>query len=191
MTTVGLVLAAGAGRRFGGPKALARTGGGEPWTARAARTLRAGGCDDVLVVLGAEEEAARALLPRDVRVVLAPRWRDGVGASLSAGVAALPAADTAVVVPVDLPGLPAAVVARVLDAVPDRGDLARAVYAGAPGHPVALGADHWRAFRDDLRGDEGGRRYLELHGAAHVECGDLFDGADVDHRAQPPTRFGD
>lgn len=177
---VGLVLAAGAGRRFGGPKALAREPGGEAWTARAVRALRDGGCDEVVVVLGAAAEAARGLVPPDARVVVAARWAEGLAASIRAGLAALPAADVALLSPVDLPGLPAAAVRRVLDAAPERDGLARAVHAGVPGHPVALGADHWSAFGDALHGDEGGRRWLELHAVLHVECGDLFDGADVD-----------
>jgi CTP:molybdopterin cytidylyltransferase MocA len=177
---VGLVLAAGAGTRFGAPKALARTSSGEPWIARAVAALRGGGCDDVIVVLGAAAEQAFALVPEDATIVVATRWADGMGASLDAGMAALPEADTALVSLVDLPDLPSSVVERVLDAGLERDVLARATYAGRPGHPVLLGRDHWDGFRDALHGDEGGRRYLELHDATHVECGDLFTGRDVD-----------
>ncbi|MGN6444504.1 nucleotidyltransferase family protein [Amnibacterium sp.] len=181
---VGLVLAAGAGSRYGSPKALARTPDGEPWIRRAVRTLLAGGCDEVVVVLGAEAADAAALLPAEARAVVTERWREGLGASLADGVAALPEADVALVSLVDLPGLPPAVVERVLDAGRGRAALARAVYDGRPGHPVLLGRDHWAGFRDALRGDRGGRSYLETHGAQHVECGDLFTGEDVD-RAGP------
>ena len=180
--TIGLVLAAGGGSRFGGPKALARTSSGDPWTERVVAALHKGGCDRVIVVLGASAEEARGLVPSDAAVVIAADWRRGMAASIGAGMAALvdPDADAAVLTLVDLPDLPATVVRRVLDAVEDRSGLARAVYAGAPGHPVALGRDHWSAFRDSLHGDEGGRRYLEEHDVVHVECGDLFDGEDVD-----------
>lgn len=179
---VGLVLAAGSGDRFGGPKALARTPDGEPWLVRAVRLLQRGGCDEVLVVLGAGAEQAGALVQDGTRVVVADRWRDGMGASLAAGVAALPEADTALITLVDLPELPQAVIRRVLDGGTQRDRIARAVYAGRPGHPVLLGRDHWAAFRDSLHGDEGGRVYLEQHDVEHVECGDLFTGDDVDHR---------
>jgi CTP:molybdopterin cytidylyltransferase MocA len=177
---VGLVLAAGAGTRFGGPKALARTPDGEPWIARAVSTLLQGGCDAVLVVLGAAAEEAASLVPPEASTVVAERWRDGMGASLSAGIAALPEADSVLVSLVDLPELPVGVVERVLGAGLGRDVLARAVYGGRPGHPVLVGRDHWSGLRDTLRGDEGGRQYLEEHGAAHVECGDLFTGSDVD-----------
>ena len=59
MTLHGLLLAAGAGRRMGMPKALVRDDAGEPWLVRGVRALRDGGCDAVTVVLGAGAEEAR------------------------------------------------------------------------------------------------------------------------------------
>lgn len=179
---VGLVLAAGAGERFGGPKSLARTADGEPWVARAVRLLLRGGCDAVVVVLGAGSEEASGLIPEQASVVIADRWRTGMGASLSAGIGGLPEADAALITLVDLPGMPVAVVERMLQEGTARDALARASYDGRPGHPVLLGRDHWAAFRDSLRGDAGGRIYLEEHDVTHVECGDLFSGTDVDRR---------
>lgn len=179
---VGLVLAAGAGRRFGGPKALARTASDEPWVAIAVGLMRRAGCDEVVVVLGAEAMRARPLVPPVARVVVAERWAEGVGASLAAGLRTLPEADAALVTLVDLPGMPDTVPARLLERGAEGDRLARASYDGAPGHPVLVGRDHWTAIAETLQGDEGGRAYLELHHAEHVECGDLFSGADIDHR---------
>ncbi len=181
-TAAGLVLAAGAGTRFGGPKALAVGADGTPWIASAVRALQDGGCGAVVVVLGAAAEQARAMVPAGSRGVVAEDWRAGVAASLRAGLDALPDADAVVITLVDLPGLPAAAVARVLAAAPGPAGLARAVYSGAPGHPVVLGRDRLAPFRESLRGDEGGRAWLHQHGAVPVECGDLFTGADVDRR---------
>ena len=178
---VGLVLAAGSGDRFGGPKALARTADGEPWVARAVHVLLRGGCDEVVVVLGAGAEEARPLVPEEAGIVVAEHWRSGMGASLSAGIAGLPEADTVLITLVDLPGMPATVVERVLEQGTVRDVLARAAYDERPGHPVLLGRDHWAGFRDSLHGDAGGHAYLELHDVTHVECGDLFTGSDVDH----------
>ncbi|MGD8167679.1 nucleotidyltransferase family protein [Herbiconiux sp. P16] len=59
---VGILLAAGAGRRMGRPKALVVGDDGEPWLVRGARVLQESGCADVVVVLGAEAGRARALL---------------------------------------------------------------------------------------------------------------------------------
>ncbi len=179
---VGLVLAAGAGERFGGPKALARTANGEPWVARAVHLLLRGGCEAVVVVLGAGSEEGSRLIPEEASIVITDRWRAGMGASLSVGIGALPEADAALITLVDLPGMPVAVVERVLQEGAARDVLARASYDARPGHPVLLGRDHWAAFRDSLRGDAGGRIYLEEHDVTHVECGDLFSGADIDRR---------
>src|SRR3954447_1860188 len=181
-TVAGLVLAAGGGSRFGGPKALARTAEGEAWVSHAVAALSAGGCGEVVVVLGAAAAEAQALVPPATRLVVAERWADGMAASLTAGLAALPRATAALITLVDLPGLPAGVCARLLDPPPRSTVLRRAGYHGRPGHPVLLGAEHWAPFAATLRGDRGGRAYLDGHAVAQVECGDLFDGTDVDRR---------
>lgn len=186
-TLSGLVLAAGAGSRFGGPKALARTTDGEPWVARAVHVLLDGGCERVAVVLGARADDARGLVPDDARVsvVVAADWASGVSASLRAGLVACGDGPDAVLVTlVDLPGLPVEAVRRVARRPFDAHVLRQAVHGARPGHPVLLGRAHRPALLARLGGDTGARAYLAAHGAEAVECGDLFDGADVDH---PPA----
>ena len=178
----GVVLAAGAGRRFGGPKALTRTPEGVPWIALAVRMLEAAGCDRVLVVLGAEAEAARALVPSTAEVVVAARWAEGMGASLAAGLADASTASAVLVTLVDLPGLPVEAALRVVGAAPGPISLRRAVYRGRPGHPVLIGAEHLPGLAASLAGDRGGRDHLAAAGVEEVECGDLFSGADQDER---------
>lgn len=179
----GLVLAAGAGRRFGGPKALARTPGGTPWLALAVRALREGGCHDVTVALGAAADEAAVLVPDGVAIVRVADWASGMAASLRAGLGALAGgpAVAAAVIPVDTPELPPAAVARVLRHA-DRDVLAQAAYADEPGHPVLLGRSHWAAVSASVRGDVGARPYLIAQGATFVECADLWSGADHDVR---------
>jgi len=176
----GLVLAAGAGRRFGGPKALARTVDGTPWLALAAGVLRRAGCSRVLVVLGAGADDARALVPEDAEVVVATDWAEGIGASLAAGLAATRGAPAVLVTLVDLPELPVAVARRVLGDAPGPASLRRAVYGGRPGHPVLIGADHLPRIAESLTGDSGARDVLEALGVERIECGDLFSGTDHD-----------
>jgi CTP:molybdopterin cytidylyltransferase MocA len=154
---------------------------------RSAEVLLTGGCDRVLVVVGAAADEVAALLVdpagarRDaVEVVRCSDWASGMSASLRAGLSAA-SADVVVVHLVDLPDVPAAAVQRVLD----RGGsgpaaLARATYGGRPGHPVLVGADHVGPLLSTLDGDHGARAYLEDHGARLVECGDLATGADND-----------
>ena len=66
---VGLVLAAGAGSRMGQPKALVRAADGTPWLEQSISLLQSAGCDPVVVVLGAEADAAATLIPDDSRVI--------------------------------------------------------------------------------------------------------------------------
>ncbi|WP_414172289.1 nucleotidyltransferase family protein [Clavibacter tessellarius] len=188
----GVVLAAGAGSRFGGPKALAAHPDGTPWLATAIRALAGAGCSPVLVVLGArvaEAEALLAALPEaaHARVVRADDWADGMSASLRAALRAAAASDPApvalAVVPVDVPDLDAATVRRVLDAGPvDPSSLRQAVFHGRPGHPALIGRAHWGALAAEVRGDAGARAYLSAHDARLVEAADLGTGADVDRR---------
>ena len=91
----------------------------------------------------------------------------------------------ALIVPIDVPGLPADVVRR-MSAHSERRVLARAVYRGNPGHPVLIGRDHWDGVIASASGDQGARAYLEQHRAAEIECSDLSDGADVDTAEQLP-----
>ena len=177
---VGLLLAAGAGRRFGGPKALARDPDGTSWLLRSVQALRP--CAEIVVVLGAEADRVAALLPMSVSRIRCDDWAEGMGASLRAGLTALEptAHDVALVSLVDLPDVDAAVVARLAAAATGPDVLARASYDGEPGHPVLLGRDHWRGVVASATGDRGARDYLAAHEVALVECGDLATGADVD-----------
>lgn len=180
----GLVLAAGAGTRAGGPKALRRDADGVPWIERAVRVLELGGCDTATVVLGAAAVEARPLVPSAARIAVASEWADGLAASLRAGLDALEDAPPRVVAVavtlVDLPGLPADAVRRLLAGRVDAATLRRAEYGGLPGHPVLLGRAHWAAVAASARGDAGAGAYLRAHAATGIECGDLWSGADVD-----------
>lgn len=183
----GLLLAAGAGRRMGMPKALVSDDRGS-WLVRGVTTLTDGGCRRVTVVLGAEAARAAALLEElaePPRTVVAEHWDEGMGASLRAGLLALrDSTDGFVMVSlVDLPDLVPEVVARVFASARGPAALARAAYDGVPGHPVLLGRDHWPGVLESARGDRGARDYLADHEVTLVECGDLATGHDVDTRS--------
>jgi CTP:molybdopterin cytidylyltransferase MocA len=172
----GLLLAAGAGRRMGRPKALVGD-----WLERSLAVLRDGGCAGVTVVLGAAADEARDRVPAGATVVVADDWDEGMGASLRAGLAALDGGvDAALVLLVDLPDLTPAVVARLLAGGGGASALRRASYDGRPGHPVLIGRDHWAGVTASATGDRGARDYLAAHDHELVECGDLATGEDVD-----------
>jgi CTP:molybdopterin cytidylyltransferase MocA len=182
----GLLLAAGAGRRMGAPKALVELDG-EPLVARALRALRGGGLDPRLVVLGAEAGAARRVVAAtdpDAAVVVASDWADGMGASLRAGLAAVrdtvDDVDAVLVLLVDTPGIGAAALARVAAAA-TRDGLARGSYGGRPGHPVVLGAEHLAGVAAAAHDDVGARGYLaDRDDVRPVEVGDVATRDDVD-----------
>ena len=185
MTVTGVVLAAGAGTRMGMPKALV-VRDGVPWVARASLLLLAAGCDRVVVVLGASASEASLLVPTDaaISMIINDDWSSGMASSLRAGLAALTSdaatGDAALISLVDTPGLPVEVVRRVLST---RSPLARASFDGRPGHPVLISSDHWAPISATLTGDHGARAYLDAHGVTDVECGDLWNGRDVDRLA--------
>ena len=176
MDVVGVLLAAGAGRRYGSPKVLAHDGA---WLRAAVTALADGGCTAVLVVLGA---AIPAELPEGVSPVLAQDWASGMGASLRAGLAAASSTDAthALMHLVDTPDVGADVVARVLAT---RTELARAAYDGTPGHPVLFGRRYWAGVGAVATGDQGAREFLRgRDDVVLVECGDLATGRDHDTR---------
>lgn len=176
----GLVLAAGEGRRFGGPKALA-TLDGRRLVDRAAVTLHAGGCAPVLVVEG----AARLGAVEGADTVYAAHWRDGMGASLRAGLAAMPVDVVAcVVLLVDTPWLTPAAVRQVVAqwcADPSVGAVV-ATYEGEVGHPVLLARRAWPAVAEAAVGDEGARAWMRAHpdDVGTASCTGLADPRDVD-----------
>lgn len=179
-SVVGVVLAAGAGTRFGGPKILAEQG---RWADVAVAALDTGGCDEVLVAMG----AAVVEPPYPAAALMVPDWADGLAATVRTVLAALADRSVAGIVlhVVDMPDVGARVVKRVIAAAAARPErLARAVYRGRPGHPVYIGADHFEALTGDLDGDVGAATYLRrrTEEVIEVECGDLASGADRDAR---------
>lgn len=180
MTVAGLVLAAGGGRRMGGPKALVRLGG-ELLVARVHRTLEEGGCAPVVVVLGAGATEVQAVAPlAGAEVVVHGGWEAGLGSSLVAGLAALrdrPEITAAVVALADQPWVKPASVAR-LRAAHDRdgASVAVATYDGRRRNPVLLARQHWADVTGT--GDVGARDLARS--AEAVEVAVEGDPTDLD-----------
>ena len=144
MTVAGLVLAAGEGRRFGGPKALARVAG-ERLVDRAVRALREGGVDSVYVVQGAVD-----LDVPGARVLDNPDWASGLGSSLRCGLDVVPD-DAVLVMLVDTPGVGGEVVRRLMDAFRAGARVAVATYGGVQGNPALIAREHWAGVTDARR----------------------------------------
>ncbi|GGK98047.1 4-diphosphocytidyl-2C-methyl-D-erythritol synthase [Sphaerisporangium melleum] len=178
MTPVaGLLLAAGGGSRFGAPKALVEYAG-ERLADRGVRLLRDGGCDPVLVVLG----AAPTGVPGAVEVHN-PHWATGMGSSLRAGLAAVPGEAGAVVVALaDQPLIRPEAVRRLVAAFRAGATVAVAAYGGVPRNPVLIGREHFALVGALAEGDVGARPFLRAHPelVTLVPCDDAGDPADVD-----------
>lgn len=159
------------------------TGSG-PWVLRALDVL--GGCDETLVVLGAAAAEVAAVLPAGTATARNAGHAAGMGSSLAVGLTALLDAgvDAALVMLVDLPDVGRAVADRLTAYARDCPDrtavLARAAYAGHPGHPVLIGRDHFDGVLAGAAGDAGARDYLHSHPPVVLECGDIGGGRDVD-----------
>ena len=161
-----VVLAAGAGSRFGGPKQRLLL-------PRVLDAVRASRVDELVVVAGAYP------LELDVPVVDCPEWELGPGASLRCGLRPLPPeTKAAVVVLADGPDLAPAAIDRVVQAWREgAGDVVAASYGGSRGHPVVLGRAAWPLVPDE------GARALE---PALVPCDDLGSPGDVDFAVELP-----
>ncbi|MFD1085276.1 nucleotidyltransferase family protein [Micromonospora andamanensis] len=178
-----MIIAAGGGRRIGGPEALLHQGG-KPLVDQMIDTLTEAGCGQIVVVLGAAADQVRETADLSRATVVVNRaWGTGVGSSIRAGLAGIDddRVEAAVVVPVDMPGLTAAAVRRVT-ALPFPDVLVCATYNGLRGYPMLFGRRHWPGIATLASADVGARPYLLAHKDQIVDiaCDAVADGSRVD-----------
>jgi molybdenum cofactor cytidylyltransferase len=178
--TCGLVLAAGAGRRFGSAKQLAELDGVPLLQHAVDAMLAVPALDRVVVVLGAAaEEIGAAVRFASAEPILCEDWEEGMAASLRCGVAELAEADWVVVTLGDMPGVTPEAIEAVIDGIAPGVDAVRASYGGRDGHPVALSRALLRRVAE-LRGDVGARELLADARVHAVEALHLARPDDVD-----------
>lgn len=133
-----IVLSAGGSTRMGQPKALLLDPLGRTFLQAIAETARAGGCAGVLVVVGPPHgQAIRQALPDGASAVVNEHPERGMLSSVQAGLAALPAAVSTVLVwPVDIPLVQPETVRTVLDATAQR--IIVPMHHQRGGHPLRL-----------------------------------------------------
>jgi CTP:molybdopterin cytidylyltransferase MocA len=171
----GLVLAAGAGTRFGSGSKLLAELAGRPLLSHAVEAMCAvAALERVVVVLGAfAHEVLEHVEFGRAEPVVCFEWESGQAASLRCGLRALAGFERVIVTLGDSPTITPAVVSLFVDAGPGT----RAVYGGRPGHPVVLGQAQISAL-SSATGDRGARDLLR--GGATIECSELCSGRDVD-----------
>jgi len=178
--TGGVILAAGAARRFGSAKQLAELDGRPLLQHAIDAMLAVPEIKQVVVVLGyAAERVREAIDLGPARAVVCDEWEEGMAASLRCGVQALGPCGRVVVTLGDQPRMTAEAIAAVLAAAGADVAAARATYGGVPGHPVVLGAALLPRVLA-LTGDAGARHVLEGVDVRTVEAGHLCHPDDVD-----------
>jgi molybdenum cofactor cytidylyltransferase len=180
----GILLAAGAGSRFGGEKLVHPLDDGVAIAAHAARNLMAAAPDVVAVVRWGDFPLYDMLEQEGCQVTMFQRAARGMGASLAHGIGQARGADIWVIALADMPRIAPETIRKVISAVRKGARIAAPVYRGERGHPVAFDA----SLRDELLaldGDQGARAVLERHAGeiALVECGDPNVLYDIDRKA--------
>ncbi|HEX8951913.1 MAG TPA: nucleotidyltransferase family protein [Polyangia bacterium] len=175
-----MVLAAGASTRMGEPKALLRVPDGRRYVEAIAGCARAGGCGEVVVVVGPPHgDAIRAALGAAAKTAWNAQPERGMLSSVQAGVASLSAGvEAALVWPVDIPFVEAATV-RAL--VVHAGTIVVPVHNGRGGHPLRVARAHFAELMT-LDPARGLKALVEAHAAAvtRLEVGDAGVLVDVD-----------
>lgn len=183
MTVGGLVLAAGAGRRFGGVKQLAELDGVPLLQHALDAMLAVPAIDPIRVVLGASADRVRAAVDfGDAEALVCAEWEEGMAASLRCGTRALAGCAWIIVTLGDQPRITPQVIAAIVDraeSAPSSTTAVRATYGGEPGHPVALGAPLLPHVHE-LHGDVGARELLAHAVVRTFEVGHLCRPDDVD-----------
>jgi CTP:molybdopterin cytidylyltransferase MocA len=147
-----VILAAGMGRRFGGPKVNA-TLGGATLLSRVTAVAAAAGLDPVIAVVPADTEVPGA------RAVVNPDPGRGLSSSLRLGLGAVPPDTAALVLLVDQPTLGAEAIAAVLAARGQR-PIVAAWAEGRLAPPVLIEPEAFPLL-DTLTGDIGLREVFQ------------------------------
>ena len=159
---IGVLLAAGRGRRFGSNKLLAPLTDGTPLAVAAARRLAAAVPEAIAVVRRGDAELSACLAAQGLRIVECPDAELGLGHSLAAGIAATATADAWLIALGDMPYIKNSTFASLVAHLAAGSALIAPLHAGRRGHPVGFAAE-WRAELLSLKGDGGARDLLVRH----------------------------
>ncbi|MEI7537738.1 MAG: nucleotidyltransferase family protein [Betaproteobacteria bacterium] len=182
---VGILLAAGSSRRFGSDKRLHPLADGTPMALASARRL-AHVCHRTIVVIRSGDTELASLLTKElVERVVCKEADQGMGRSLSCGIAASADADGWLVALADMPYIAAASYQAVLGSLQDGAKLARPMYNGQLGHPVGFSSRYLPQLLA-LTDDKGGKPILDAYQAdiCYSTVDDSGVITDIDQRSR-------
>lgn len=186
-----VLLAAGAGKRFGGDKLLHPLEDGVAIAAHAARNLISAGLEVIAVVRWGDFPLYNMLEEEGCQVTMFQGAARGMGASLAHGIAQARGAEGWVVALADMPRIGPDTIRKVVTALEGGGLIVAPVRKGERGHPVGFGA----RLRDELLaldGDQGARAVIERHREAVqlLESDDPGILLDIDQKNDLDTLQG-
>lgn len=191
MTPVGILLAAGRGRRFdpsGARNKLLQTlPGGDPVVVASARTLLSILPRVIAVVPPDGDGVAQALRALGCEITVCAGADTGMATSLVHAVRhSLPDAPGWLVALGDMPHVQPSTIAALCAALATGAGIVAPVCEGRRGNPVGFGREHLGALLA-LEGDQGARAILASHPVTQVEVADpgIFDDIDTPADIQP------
>ncbi|MFO7784279.1 MAG: nucleotidyltransferase family protein [Thermodesulfobacteriota bacterium] len=183
----GIILAAGESRRMGHAKQLL-SAGSETLLVRVLRETLDSALDEVVLVLGHRAERIRESLgsiqghPK-LKIVLNPRYREGMSTSLIAGLTRVEKQCGRVMVILgDIPHVSAGLIDRLRrEAEASNRPLGAVAVCGRRSHPVVIGREFYGAIHG-LTGDRGARDLFQERSdlVCLVEAGETYDASDID-----------
>lgn len=181
--TIGILLAAGAGSRFGGDKLLAPLHG-TPLVLHALYALRPAVTQIIAVVRPGSEPLTALLAQAGVRVAVCEEASLGMGHSLACGARLVPADTNLLIALGDMPAVAPDTIARIIAALDGDAAIAVPCHHGRRGHPVGFAAQLVPTLQA-LTQDQGARSVLVANADAVLEIPVDDPGvlADVDTAA--------
>ena len=156
----GILLAAGASRRFGSDKLMHALAGQSPVAVAALASLRSAIPHVIAVVRPGATVLENLLSEAGATVILCANADEGMGASLAAAVSASGEVAGWVIALADMPYIRPATISKIAASLAAGAAIVAPAYRGERGHPVGLSA-RFRAQLEALRGDEGARSVLK------------------------------
>ncbi len=158
----GILLAAGASKRFGSDKLMHPLAVQTPVAVAALTNLRAAVPRVIAVVRPGVPALANRLSEAGATVIQCVNADDGMGASLASAVRASGDVAGWVIALADMPYIRPETIAKIAVSLAAGADIVAPSYQGERGHPVGLSA-RFRAQLEALHGDEGARALLKQH----------------------------